>query len=126
LDLADAGTFVDKDLEGLIGSLGLDSALGERPLDFILNEGGSNLSGGQQQRLALVRAFALDRPVLILDEATSALDSDSRDVVMKMLRGDAQKGRVVILVTHDKEVAAQCDFVLDLEQHNRRHDHPWT
>ena len=126
LDLADAGAFSDENLEGLIGSLGLDSALGERPLEFKLNEGGSNLSGGQQQRLALVRAFALDRPVLILDEATSALDSESRDVVMNMLRTYAQKGRVVILVTHDKEVAAQCDVVLDLEQHNRHHDHPWA
>ncbi|MDA9863796.1 ABC transporter ATP-binding protein/permease [Flavobacteriales bacterium] len=126
LDMAGTGTFGDGKLVDLIVSLGLDSVLGDRPLEFNLNEGGSNLSGGQQQRLALVRAFALERPVLILDEATSALDKDSRDVVMDMLRKYAQKGRVVILVTHDKEVAAQCDVVLDLEQHNRYNDHTWS
>ena len=126
LDLAGAGNFDKLILVELIQELGLSPVFGEAMLNFELNEGANNLSGGQQQRLALVRAFALDRPVLILDEATSALDHESRDVVMNLLRRHASKGRIVILVTHDREVAQQCDVVLDLEKHNRSHDHPWT
>ena len=72
------------------------------------------MSGGQQQRLALLRALQIQRPVLILDEATSALDSELRDVVFGLLRERAQEGCNVILVTHDKELAEQCDDVLDL------------
>jgi len=98
----------------LIARLDLGSCLGDRPLDFVLNEGGSNLSGGQQQRVALLRALQLGRPVLILDEATSALDSRSRDTVFDLLREQAAGGATVLLVTHDQEVAERCDTVLDL------------
>ena len=54
------------------------------------------------------------RPVLILDEATSALDQRLRDVVFVLLRKRAEAGCNVILVTHDLELANQCDDVLDL------------
>ena len=101
-------------LASLIQKLKLDDCLGSQPLEFQLHEGGNNLSGGQQQRLALLRALQIQRPVLILDEATSALDSELRDVVFGLLRERAQQGCNVILVTHDKELAEQCDDVLDL------------
>lgn len=126
LDLTGEGKFDKREWVELITELGLSSVFGDALLDFELNEGASNLSGGQQQRLALVRAFALNRPVLILDEATSALDHESRDVVMGMLSKYAAKGKIVILVTHDREVAEQCDVVLDLEKHNRNHDRSWS
>ena len=120
LDLSEVGLSDDGVILEMIERLGLSEALQGEGLDFQLNEGGSNLSGGQQQRLALVRAFSMRKPVLILDEATSALDVQSRDNVMEMLREFAQEGRIVILVTHDREVAAQCDVVLDLEEHQKK------
>ena len=120
LDLSGKGVVDEEMLEGLLERLGLNEALQGKGLEFCLNEGGSNLSGGQQQRLALVRAFSMGQPVLILDEATSALDVKSRDNVMVMLREFAAEGRIVILVTHDREVAGQCDVVLDLEQHQMK------
>lgn len=120
LDLSEVGLSDDGVILEMIERLGLSEALQGEGLDFQLNEGGSNLSGGQQQRLALVRAFSMRKPVLILDEATSALDVQSRDNVMGMLREFAQEGRIVILVTHDREVAAQCDEVLDLEKHQMK------
>jgi ABC-type multidrug transport system fused ATPase/permease subunit len=95
--------------------LQLEECLGNAPLDFVLNEGGSNLSGGQQQRLALLRALQSPRAVLILDEATSALDRALRDVVFELLRERAAQGCNVILVTHDRELSARCDDVLELE-----------
>lgn len=100
--------------KALAGRLGLLDVLGDRPLDFELNEGGSNLSGGQQQRLALLRALQLDAPILMLDEATSALDHESRDVVFSLLRERAQQGGMVIIITHDRELAGACDEILAL------------
>lgn len=104
----------EKLVESLIQKLDLDECLGSRPLEFVINEGGSNLSGGQQQRLALLRALQRQKPVLILDEATSALDHELRDIVFDLLREQATEGCNVILVTHDIELARRCDEVLDL------------
>ena len=107
-------TLNEERIRSLIQKLELEECLGTQPLEFELQEGGSNLSGGQQQRLALLRALQAHRPVLILDEATSALDSKLRDVVFDLLRERAAAGCNVILVTHDNELAQLCDDVLDL------------
>lgn len=115
LTLKVPGAIINEDLlTALIQKLRLHDCLGPKPLEFMLQEGGSNLSGGQQQRLALLRALQVQRPVLILDEATSALDIELRDVVFDLLRERAATGCNVILVTHDIELAKRCDDVLDL------------
>ena len=101
-------------IEQLCERLGLMDCLGEHPLDFELQEGGNNLSGGQQQRLAILRALRVHRPILILDEATSALDGAKRDAVFELLRERARTGTNVLLITHDMELAEQCDTILDL------------
>jgi ABC-type transport system involved in cytochrome bd biosynthesis fused ATPase/permease subunit len=102
LTLGDAKASLDVAVAvGLIERLGLKETLGATPLEFELNEGGSNLSGGQQQRLALIRALLLGRPVLVLDEATSGLDGAMRDVVMEVLDEEAKRGVAILMVTHD-------------------------
>ena len=100
----------------LVQQLHLSECLGPNPLEFELQEGGGNLSGGQQQRLALLRALQVERPVLILDEATSALDTELRNVVFELLQSRAKTGCNVILVTHDEQLANQCDTVLNLSE----------
>jgi ABC-type multidrug transport system fused ATPase/permease subunit len=99
------GTLDEARVLDLMKRLHLTDTLGPDPLQFQLNEGGSNLSGGQQQRLALIRALQLTRPVLILDEATSSLDSVMRNAVLELLGEEAQRGTTVLLVTHDAEIA---------------------
>lgn len=103
---------------GLIERLKLNQCLGSNPLEFKLSEGGQNLSGGEQQRLAILRAIQINRPVLILDEATSALDVRMRDIVISILKEQASKGVNVIIVTHDEELASQCDTLIKLEAPN--------
>lgn len=95
----------------LISQLQLTDALGAQPLDFMLQEGGSNLSGGQQQRLALIRALQLRRPILILDEATSSLDQSLTSVVVELLKDEAARGTTVILITHDKSISTEFDGI---------------
>ena len=111
----------------LVDLVGLSEALGPTPLQFELNEGASNLSGGQQQRLAFLRAVRRDQPVLILDEATSALD-EKNDIVFDLLRQRADAGANVLLITHDRDIAARCDTRLHRRRMRRKkHPHsPWS
>ena len=72
------------------------------------------LSGGEQQRVALARALAAEPDVLLADEPTAELDAGSRERVLALLAERAAAGLVLVLATHDPEVAASCPSVLRL------------
>jgi len=72
------------------------------------------ISGGQAQRIALCRALLGDPPVLLADEPTGNLDAESSAVVFAALREHATRGHVVVVVTHDHHIAAQCDRIVTL------------
>jgi putative ABC transport system ATP-binding protein len=74
----------------------------------------SELSGGQQQRVAIARALANDPPVFIADEPTGNLDSQTAHQVFDTLAGLTQRGKTVIYVTHDRELAARAEARIDL------------
>jgi putative ABC transport system ATP-binding protein len=63
------------------------------------------LSGGQQQRLAIARAMANDPAILVADEPTGSLDSGTAAAVIDLVADLARRGRTILLVTHDKDVA---------------------
>jgi octopine/nopaline transport system ATP-binding protein len=63
------------------------------------------LSGGQQQRVAIARALAIRPRLLLFDEPTSALDPELVGEVLKVIRGLADEGRTMILVTHEMRFA---------------------
>ena len=64
------------------------------------------LSGGQQQRLAIARALANDPAILLADEPTGSLDSATAETVLHVFESLVGRGKTVLLVTHDKDVAA--------------------
>jgi ABC-type lipoprotein export system ATPase subunit len=74
----------------------------------------SELSGGQQQRVAIARALANDPPVLVADEPTGNLDSKTAHAVFDTLASLTQRGKTVIYVTHDRELAARADAGIEL------------
>jgi len=72
------------------------------------------LSGGEQQRFAIARALVNDPVVVLADEPTGNLDLESASEVLALMRGIADRGKAVVLVTHDAEAAAVADRVLHL------------
>jgi len=63
------------------------------------------ISGGQQQRVAIARALANDPPLIIADEPTGSLDSATASQVLDVFEALLSRGKTVVLVTHDRDIA---------------------
>ncbi|EGT4356228.1 macrolide ABC transporter ATP-binding protein/permease MacB [Cronobacter sakazakii] len=89
----------------LLARLGLEARVGYQP---------SQLSGGQQQRVSIARALMNGGQVILADEPTGALDSHSGEEVIATLKQLRDRGHTVIIVTHDPDVAAQAERIIEI------------
>jgi polar amino acid transport system ATP-binding protein len=92
----------------LLGKVGLAEKLDEYP---------DRLSGGQQQRVAIARALAMDPEVMLFDEVTSALDPELVKGVLDVMKGLAETGMTMVVVTHEMNFAREVsDRVIFMDQ----------
>ncbi len=85
--------------------VGLEERLGHRPMQ---------LSGGQQQRAAIARSLVNDPYFMLADEPTGNLDSVTTASILQLLEDLNQKGKTIIMVTHEDDVAARARRVIRL------------
>ncbi|MBQ0131630.1 MAG: ATP-binding cassette domain-containing protein [Comamonas sp.] len=91
----------------MLGRVGLGQRLGHHP---------KLLSGGEQQRVALARAFVVQPAMLLADVPTGSLDAATGAAAMDlMLQLNQEQGTTLVLVTHDRSIAAQCERTLTIE-----------
>jgi putative ABC transport system ATP-binding protein len=103
----------------LAGVAGAEARAGELLAEMGLAERGhhypSQLSGGEQQRVAIARALANDPPLLLADEPTGNLDSaNGQHIVDVLFDVNRRRGATLVLVTHDRDLAARADVRLSL------------
>ncbi len=92
--------------EALLDRVGLATRFGHYP---------KTLSGGEQQRVALARAFVTEPPLLFADEPTGSLDAATGEAVIRLMFDLNQEHRsTLVLVTHDAQLAAQCDRLITI------------
>lgn len=105
-ELASAPNAKQQALE-LLEKVGLSHRLGHYP---------SQLSGGEQQRVAIARAFIGEPKILFADEPSANLDSKNGHLIEKLLFDlNKQNGTTLILVTHDEQLAQQCQRIIHIE-----------
>ena len=91
----------------MLGRVGLDARLSRYP---------KVLSGGEQQRVALARAFVVEPAVLLADEPTGSLDFATGQSIMELMFDlNRERGTTLIMVTHDRAIAAQCQRRVTIE-----------
>ncbi|WP_369045947.1 ABC transporter ATP-binding protein [Sinomonas sp. P10A9] len=100
-----------------LDAVGLSSRAGHLP---------SQLSGGQQQRVAIARAL-VGQPVLLLaDEPTGALDTRSSHEILDLFAELHSRGRTIVMITHEPEVAARADRVVRMQDGRIIEDSVWA
>ncbi len=82
------------------------------------------LSGGEQQRVAIARALATGNPVLLADEPTGELDFRTGVSILELLQQQAQSGKTVLVVTHNREISRVADRVVELSSGRIASDGP--
>ncbi|WP_297426954.1 ABC transporter ATP-binding protein/permease [Clostridium sp.] len=90
----------------ILTELGLEKHINKKP---------NQLSGGQKQRVAIARALINNPEIIVADEPTGSLDSKTTMQVLEIMKKIAQKGKLVIMVTHSEQVASSSSRIIKIE-----------
>jgi len=84
-------------------------------IGHLLDQRVTTLSGGEKQRVAIARALILDPCLILADEPTGNLDTQNRDIIFRLLQHEHEKGRGILIITHDTDIAARAETQYLLE-----------
>ena len=82
-------------------------------------ENGKNISGGQRQRIAIARSLYKESQLIILDEPFNELDEATETAFLSHFRQMAEQGKMIILITHNKESFRYCNKMISLNEQNQ-------
>lgn len=85
-------------------------------INKIITENGKNISGGQQQRIAIARALYKGAQLILLDEPFNELDEVSTISILRCFKEIAAKGKIVVMITHDKNCLSFCNKIISLDE----------
>jgi len=89
-------------------------ALKSVSMDEMAKKPVNKLSGGQKQRVAIARSIVNDPSIILADEPTGALDSKTAAEIIGVFKELNEKGKTVVIVTHDMVVADQCNRIIEI------------
>ena len=92
-----------------------ESYLKKVNLGHRLNHFPSDLSGGEQQRVAIARSLISDTKIILADEPTGNLDNKNSSEVLSYFLKLKQKNKIVLIATHNREIAKKADYTLSIE-----------
>ncbi|MGN6609581.1 MAG: ABC transporter ATP-binding protein [Jatrophihabitans sp.] len=96
---------VRREASGALDTVGLSDVA-----DHLIEE----LSGGQQQRVAVARALVTTPDILLADEFAAELDQHAKERIFDLVLGVARRGGIVVIATHDRDIAERCDRAFQL------------
>lgn len=96
--------------------LEIDQIVSKLPngIDTKIGDQNANLSGGEKQRIAIVRTLLKDRKIILLDEPSSALDNMMCNQLLKILKNEKSKDKIILIATHDNNVLGICDEIIEV------------
>lgn len=89
-------------------------ALDSVDMSELANKSVNKLSGGQKQRVAIARAVVNNPDIILADEPTGALDTKTAAEIMNLFHELNDKGKTIVIVTHDMEIASQCTRIIEI------------
>ncbi len=89
-------------------------AIDKLGISELANKDASQLSGGEKQRVAIARAIVNEPSLILADEPTGSLDTKTSAEIMDVFKKLHSEGKTVIIVTHDPNIAKQCDRIIEI------------
>lgn len=117
-------TFFDDDIPAAAGRQRAVDLLGQVGLGERMHHRPSELSGGEQQRVAMARALVNKPAILLADEPTGNLDDETGAAILKLLLAMSRAhATTLVVVTHDRDIAAKADTIIEMKDGRIQHDH---